>query len=173
MKFVPSIPLVFVTLLAICPLASCAAVGVKATMGRSLDESKISGIKPNVTSLAEVLAWFGPPDYVIDGTRRMIDEEAFFATQTSQGFEGRPPTKGDPIPTRVLKAPDGMVILIYSNPEEKGWTGAAYSITGQTEPVLEESVTSARSNELFIFLSKKNRTVVTVAGGKSARVGER
>ncbi|MCI0400376.1 MAG: hypothetical protein L0Z68_03615 [Gammaproteobacteria bacterium] len=64
--------------------------------GVPFDRGKIAGIKPGVTTFSEVLNWFGPPDYIIDGTKTVLGPIpppylSFQPTEESvQGYSRRP-----------------------------------------------------------------------------------
>lgn len=145
--------------IAICYLAlltGCmtSAQTFKLAPGVPLDRSKIALIKAGVTTLSEVLDWFGPPDYIIDGTKRMLEPIPppyflFHPIETS-------------VPTRVLTAPEGTVILVYAVRE--GQIDYSHLLVA---PVVTgvKIAHDYHEQELYIYLSKKDRIVVEVLRG--------
>lgn len=129
------------------------------TVGIPVDKSKVALIKPGITTFSEILEWFGPPDYIIDGTQRMVDEAA--------RIPGDSPYK--PIPTRTLTSPEGMVILIYSNATIKTGGGSFGGVTGFVRAERMQLQTEHDLNEIFIYLSKKDRVVMEVAVHNAAK----
>lgn len=136
-------------LVLICVLAGC--LSGRTTVGNPLNQDKVGLIKPKVTTFSEILTLLGPPDYIVDGTKSVMDEEAFysmFATmRVDPNADDYPET---PVSTRVLTAPDGMVLLIYRQTVMRETTVARRLSLG------------IRPGELFIYLSKKDRTVITL-----------
>jgi hypothetical protein len=105
-------------------------------------------IKPGVSSLSEVLTLLGPPHYVIDGSRRLLDEESVWTLLRTM----KSPSS---IPTRELTAPEGTVILIYSH----------LTFYQDSTPVHFRSH-DRKKHELFIYVSKADKKVIDVAGGQ-------
>ena len=133
-------------------LVGCGTVFMKATTGLPLDKSKIKRIMPGVTTFSEILAWLGPPDFIIDGTQRMVDEAAPISDLSA------------PVATRTLASPDGEVILIYSNPSMVGRdTFAVVGVDAYDRHL------GARPYEVFIYLSKKELMVTDLGVGDSIR----
>ena len=139
----------FAALIAVYLLNGCIAVKVESTHGSALDTKQIDSIKPGITKFSDILEWFGPPDFIIDGTQQIVDFE-----RSSGMVYGS-------ISTRTLTAPDEMVILIYtlSSTQEIAITGVA---VGAAVIHVENEI---RPNEAFIFLSKKDHTVLSVVAG--------
>ncbi len=127
-----------------CVLSSCIASSHETKVGVELDEARIGEIKPGTTTFSEILEWFGPPDYIIDGTQQIYD------TVSATG--------GPEIPTRVFTAPPGMVICIYVRSRYQG-SGAVSMV-----PIMGLDGASyrfsARANELFVYISKQDRRVI-------------
>jgi hypothetical protein len=138
-------------------LNGCGAVYGTITVGRRLDAAKLAQIKPGVTTMAEILQWFGPPDYVVDGRQTVIDEPAFLAETPMDFKASHRPLR--PVPMRALRAPEGSVILIYSAVEAQ--SGRAIAASG----LLAQESTQARAGEVFIFLSKETRKITELAVG--------
>jgi hypothetical protein len=128
-------------------LAGCSGTGTMKMRAAPPAASDRSGfITPGTTTFSEILDQLGPPDYIIDGRQEIVD-----VAGDALGLAG------SPIPTRTLTAPDGMVILIYTSSisqlDFQGWSSM--------------HVQRRVSNEIFIYLSKEDRTVVSVGAGSS------
>jgi hypothetical protein len=94
-----------------------------------------------VTSLRDILAWFGPPEYIIDGTQTIPETHpAFFP--------------GVQIPTRVLSSREGEVLLVYTKVTTEDATAHAsgYSQRRQAE----------HPNDVMIFVRKADYKVAGV-----------
>jgi len=126
---------------------------MKGTSGSQLNPDKINSIEPGVTGIAEILEWLGPPDLIIDGTKKIFDQEN--AGSVMYGS----------ISTRTLTAPEGMVILVYFLRSEYTTTLRGVSV-GYTAIQVQEVI---RPNELFIYLSKKDKTVVSLVSGNRSK----
>lgn len=135
----PSILLTLTAVSLLSLLPSCMVFHMSTQVGIPLDRHKIALIEPGATHLAQILEWFGPPDYIIDGTQQMPD--------VSSGMQG----------TRTLTAPEGTVILIYTNMTHECWG------VGSPGGVIQE--VAFLPNELAIILSKNDHTVVDKAIG--------
>lgn len=148
--------------LAICLLASgCVVAQGTITVGRALDPAKVADLKPGITTMSEILQWFGPPDYVIDGRQVMLDEAGFLAETPMDFKASRQPPRV--VPVRPVRAPEGTLIFVYSTVQARsGRTTAASGLLAQES-------TSARPGEVFIFLSKDTRKVADVAIGRPAK----
>lgn len=156
-----------VTLLVAPVWTGCALNSSRVSAGRPVDAAALASITPDITTLSEVLTALGPPDYIIDGSQRLLDEEAFFASFSLSGrYNFR--TKelaATPISTRILTAPEGEVILIYP----------ATAVTGRVVggAALKTESAAGRSGDLLVFVSKKGRIVARVVhsdpGEKSNR----
>jgi hypothetical protein len=152
--------------------AGCIAMGSSydelTTIGRPLDPLPLSSIKPGATTFSEVLDLLGPPDFIVAGQQRLMDEESFFAT-----FRGSPNIRNRPISTRQIKAPPGSVILIYSYIESKRNqdtfsvlllpSPATFGFDELNQYIVRENKT--RANEAFIYLSITDQKVISVAVG--------
>ncbi|MCI0560201.1 MAG: hypothetical protein MN733_17065 [Nitrososphaera sp.] len=126
--------------------------------GEPFDRNNITRLKPGVTTLSEVLGWFGPPDKIIDGTQSMPEPipPPGFSDVSERSIEKT-------VPTRVLTAPEGMVILVYVE-------RAGYNHYSAGTPIVLP-VSGLRidigyhEKELFIYLSKKDKVVTQVSTG--------
>jgi len=119
------------------------------------DEQRVGHIVPSVTTMTEIFDSFGPPDFIIDGTQRVVDTESVLYQYKLQT-----------LPTRVVTAPQGTVILIYAG-GEGSFTGG-YVPGPRQEPTkpdlaIEYARTAQRSDELWIFISKEDKTVMSIA----------
>lgn len=141
-------------------LSGCVGVHGTIQLGRPLDPVKLARIVPGATTFREVLTWFGPPDYIIDGTKSVLDEAKFWAEMPTIGSL---PLRS--IPTRPLRAPSGSVILIYNSQSREGTSGI---LAGGVVEV-QQDFSSARPGEVFVLISKADRTVVAVADGNASR----
>lgn len=159
--------LFFVLLVAVSAAACSVASHEEITrIGGPLDPSKVSAIEPGLTTFSNILDLLGPPDFIVTGKRQIMDEESFFAT-----FRGSPKTR--PISTRQITAPPGTVILIYVQIESirkhHGFLAPSLwlpTVVGADELyhyIVRDN--KARANELFIYLSKKDQTVIAIAHG--------
>lgn len=146
-------------LLFLCILSSCVAgVGgshVKVASGYLLDKSKIALIKPGITTLSDILAWFGPPHYIIDESHKILEQQPTPSQYLLTGLEF-----AESFPTRVLTAPDEMFLLIYVY-GEKDFVFHYAHVAGAGAGSIDVKY---KDKEFFIYLSKKDRTVVTTAG---------
>jgi hypothetical protein len=138
--------------------------------GTNLDKNKVALIKPGVTTLSEILEWFGPPWSIIDGTQYGLRGE-FISRQPGTPLPAATagPTSGAPRVVGVMKyvqsnawtAPDGMVILAYGRASGHAAAGfAAVPVGGMASQTHVE----AQGDAFLIYLSKKNRTVVKTEG---------
>lgn len=122
--------------------------------GDPLDQGKIALIEPARTTFTEILAWLAPPDYIIDGTQRIPEALPVPYTSTSDYYRF---ANAAYIPTRSLTAPEGTVILIY----QQVHIGGLY-LTEIYNPIQREDI-AYQDNELFVYISKNNHTVIAVA----------
>jgi len=102
-----------------------------------LDRQRLSTLVPGVSTFSEVLTQFGPPDAIVDGTKQF-----------------KPAPSGSVLATRVINAPDGMVILIYADASGYGATLNAANVVGVKNDIV--------ANEVFIYVSKTTLKVVEV-----------
>jgi len=153
MKIASSILCALIVLMICCLQFGC-VIGHRSitTFGNPLDQGKISLIKPGATTLGEILTWFGPPDFIIDGSQRIVDTQSLIA-----GYSAKP--NQYPIPTRTLASPEGMVILIYIHKKIEA-VGKTFSLIHTSAIYKGKAI--MHSKELFIFLSKKDLTVVEI-----------
>lgn len=128
--------------------------------GAPLDRTKIARLKPGITTLSEVLGWFGPPDKIIDGTQTIPEPipPPGFSDVSDSRIEKT-------VPTRVLTAPEGMVILVYV--ERAGYHhDSRGAIPAPVLPVSGIRIDIGyHEKELFIYLSKKDKVVTQVSMG--------
>lgn len=138
------------------------------TIGRPVDALKVSAIQPGKTTFSQVLELLGPPDYIVGDQQQVVDEELFFAA-----FRGSPKIQTRPISTRHIKARPDTVILVY------GHIVIKRQQTAISTPLLPVPMNfgkdeiyqyvgrenQARAHEVFIYLSKKDQTVISVAHG--------
>ena len=140
-----------------CALNGCFGVYGTVQIGPPLPAEKLARIVPGTTTLKDVLSSLGPPDYIIDGSKSIIDEARFWAEM---------PTVGElqtrRVPTRQLRAPGDAVILVYSSSTREG--GSALLLSGGVVQAREDYV-SARPGEVFVFISKERQVVLAVADG--------
>jgi hypothetical protein len=109
------------------------------------DPERLAAVKPG-TSFAEVMSLLGPPHHIIDGTRRLLDEEAVWSQlRTAQTRV---------IPAREIAAPEDTAILVYTH-LVLSWSSAPTHFS-----------THDRKNEVFVFVSKSTLRVTDVAGGR-------
>jgi hypothetical protein len=125
-------------------LNDCVAIRGKVTFGTALSEDNINRIKPGVTSFSELLGWFGPPGYIVDGTQTLLDLSAMAAY-----------SPGDPEVERTLSSPEGQVILIYQ------YVAQTVTYVGSKQSPAELS-----SQEMLIYLDKSSHLVVSVIKGE-------
>jgi hypothetical protein len=127
----------------------------KSTVGAPLDREKAAQIQPGITSLKEVLSWFGPPDFIIDGTQRIPNAEAIVTAYGSKLWPIIPWSNA--IKPRSLTSPEGTVLCIYQYIEyaEKADFGGIIAIGGG----------GPREGELFVFVAKDTLVVTDVAFG--------
>ncbi|MGH8065517.1 MAG: hypothetical protein ACRERE_09815 [Candidatus Entotheonellia bacterium] len=119
---------------------------------------KVAQIQPGVTTLKDVLAWFGPPDFIIDGTQRIPDTRSMGAAYGANPVSPTLFFGTNPIRPRFLTSPEGTVILIYICAElSNRFVLAGGAGTGGQE--------ISEADELFIFISKDSLTVTDVAVG--------
>ena len=98
-------------------LFGCMSGYQRSTIGVPLDRGKVAQIQQGVTTLKEVLAWFGPPDFIIDGTQRMPDTRSMGAAYGANPVSPTLFFGTTPIRPRLLTSPEGTVILIYISAE--------------------------------------------------------
>lgn len=136
-------------------LGSCVSctVGSKTLRLRPpLDVSKLNEVESGVTALRDILEWFGPPDFIIDGTQEIYDLQSGLVT-------------GLQVPTRTLSAPEGTVILLYlSNLQHED------SFVEMSVPIItvDNYQYSVRANEIMIFVRKHDRKVLNAFIGGEA-----
>jgi hypothetical protein len=114
-------------------------------------------IKRGETTLDELLTWFGPPDYIIDGKQKLVDYVSVFAGYCVAG-PAPYAAMGDRITNRVLEAREGEVILVYLyvRMEVDVSISSGYASTGRYGG-------KVRAQELQIHVSKTERTVTDFA----------
>jgi len=158
------------TYVVVCLAVLTGCTVMKASGGTTLDKNEVALIKPGVTTFSEVLAWFGPPDSIIDGTQTGLGpvhypveiNNSFKATAAADLRAGRRPvigvTKFEPI--GVYTAPEGMVILSY------GRGSASITVVAVPTPVgrADQSYGESHGEGFLIYNSKKDRTVVKTEG---------
>ena len=147
----------FIPLIICQLLTGCMSFNQKLKSGISLSNDKILLIELGKTNFSEILERFGPPDYIIDGTQKILDTEAAFGGGGLSYIY-------NPIPTRTLISPDGMVILIYKRNE---WE-IKEKVRAFFYMEITEMHNEVHSDEIFIYISKKDRTVVTVVSGAAS-----
>jgi hypothetical protein len=133
-------------------LGSCASFKSTTTSGTPLDLSKLNEVQVGVTDLRAILEWFGPPEQIIDGTREILDEQARM-------------TFNVPIATRTLSAPDGAVILLYPNQRQ---ADASMVVAASPFGAVSKDRYALRSNEMMIFIRKRDHKVLNVLVGGMA-----
>lgn len=122
-------------------------------------EEEIGLIKPGETTFSEILDWFGPPHFVIDGTQEMLDVEAVMASKSPWiGF----------LPTRTLTAPEGMVILVYQYYDVEIGIKAIAMGVGTSVHINQKM----KDGEIFIYLSKTDRVVEEIVVGSALNAAE-
>lgn len=139
-------------------LSGCVGVHGTRQIGRPLDQARLAQIIPGTTTVREVMSWFGPPDYVIDGSRSMIDEAKFWADMPTFG---KMPRRS--VPTRPLLAPGDTLILIYSTSSGEVTAGR---LAGGLIAV-DQDWRRARPGEVFVLISKLEHVVLAVADGNA------
>ncbi len=135
-------------------LGSCVSPGVTVRrmtleIGAPFDVSKLDEVQVGVTDLRDILEWFGPPDFIIDGTQEILDRQGGLAA-------------GLQLPTRTLSAPEGTVILLYTvNLRMDDWS------VDVTHPfaTVEKRRYGVRGNELMIFVRKRDHMVLNALRG--------
>ena len=143
---------------------------IKFSGGTTLDKEKVARIKPGVTTLSEILEWFGPPWSIIDGTQYGLRGE-FISREPGKPLPAATagPTSGVPRVIGLMKyvhsnawtAPAGMVILAYGRATGLASGGfAAVPVGGMASQTHVE----AQGDGFLIYLSKKDRTVVKTEG---------
>jgi hypothetical protein len=130
---------------------SCMMFKATTRVGSPLDLGKLKEVQAGVTDLRDILEWFGPPDHIIDGTQEIIDE---------QGGA----TPGLQFATRTLSAPEGAVILLYSNLRREDSVVHASTPAG----VAGKHQYAARANEMMIFVRKGDHKVLSAFAGGEA-----
>jgi len=120
----------------------CVAYQLKTGHASPMDNAAVAKVTPGV-ALTDVLTWLGPPDYIIDGTRRIVDAS------------GGPP--------RTITAPDGTVILVYGN------TSSETTFVGGGAVPGARSRSSHMVADLFVVVSKKDKRVLETARSVSVR----
>lgn len=131
-------------------LSSCASFKSTTTTGTPLDLSKLKEVQTGVTDLRAILEWFGPPEQIIDGTQEILDDQARLMP-------------GVPIATRTLSAPEGAVILLYSNQRR---ADSSMVMTGTPVGAAGKDRYTVHSNEMMIFIRKRDHKVVNVLVGE-------
>jgi hypothetical protein len=130
------------------------AVAGRMNVGKPLNNTELQ-ITPGLTTVSQLFEDVGPPDYIIDGSRRLLDEEAFFAAFSRGRYDFKTKQReSTPVSTRVLTAPEGEVILVYAATAFNGRI-----LGGGNVPVKLEAAAS-KSGDVLIFVDKLSRTVV-------------
>jgi hypothetical protein len=130
--------------------ASCVYVKMNYYQGKPIDWDRLPEVESGVTTFSEILQLFGPPHYIIDGAKELVDNYAL--ANAKPCFSA--------IPTRMLSAPEGQVILIYQHTKGK------LTLKGPAvAAALLKLSNDMRPNELFIYLSKKDWIVAHVVSG--------
>ncbi|MCI0557021.1 MAG: hypothetical protein MN733_00885 [Nitrososphaera sp.] len=126
--------------------------------GKPFDRNNIARLKPGVTTFSEVLSWFGPPDKIIDGTQSMPEPIPLpgYSELSERSIEKT-------VPTRVLTAPEGMVILVYVERAGHNHYSAGTPIVLPVSGIRVEK--GYHENELLIYVSKKEKVVTQVSSG--------
>ena len=121
---------------AVLVLGGCVAYRLTTGHASPIDPAVAEHIRPG-TPLSDVLSRLGPPDYIVDGTRRIIDAA------------GGPP--------RVLTAPDGAVILVYGHASSETTFMGGGLVPGA------EARSAHLVADVFVFVSKTERVVLHTA----------
>lgn len=129
--------------------ASCTVLSTTLRLSGPLDVSKVSEIQAGVTDLRDILEWFGPPDFIVDGTQEIYDQKGGVMS-------------GLHFPTRTLSAPEGTVIFLYSSNLRHEDLFMQMSIPVVTVDKYQYSV---RANELMIFVRKRDYKVLNAFVG--------
>ena len=132
------------------------SINQKSTIGIPLDHKEVARIQRGVTTLKEVLAWFGPPDFIIDGTQHIPNARTMGAAYSANPV-GMYLFGIDPIKPRLLTSPEGTVILIYTSVDVSNRADVVLAVGGGGQ--------KAGENEVFIFVSKDTLIVMDVALG--------
>ena len=144
--------LMFISLLFI--VFGCFSGAHHGTVGTPLDAQKITEIEPGVTTLTQVLHILGPPNLIVDGSQPVLNYDIAIINQGCYCFE-------DYYPPRTLTSPEGTVILLYQYSEMSGnMKGAAFPVG-----VHVDADFACRSNELLVFISKKEHVVTEIVTG--------
>lgn len=135
-------------------LSGCMAmVRVSYSGGTPVDKEKAALIKPGITTLSDILAWFGPPDVIIEGTQKVLDYTQVHYDRTKDVDEW---------PMQIVTAPEGTVILAYWKGE--GVSGSALVAEPFTQSKYMHLYHEIRADVYAIVLSKKEKTVVETFG---------
>jgi hypothetical protein len=131
-------------LVMVAPFAGCGGGFVRVESAAPLDRKGLSALVPGVTSFSTVVSEFGPPHAIVDGVKDLATPPAGPLT---------PQTKA--LPSRVVHAPDGMVILVYfGDLSASGGFLTVATVAGSRSEIA--------ANEVFIYLSKTTLKVVEV-----------
>lgn len=118
--------------------------------------AQLRSIEPGKSTLADVLARLGPPDFIIDGTQRLVEPESLAVGYSADRLSMV--TSVSPTPYRSITAQEGTVILIYQYVEVEtgGMVGAAPYAVG----VIGRFGKRIRHDEVFLYVSKQDLRVV-------------
>ena len=119
--------------------------------GEVLDADRLAQVKVGRTGLREILEWFGPPDYIIDGTQNIPEHTPQLSIQTSQG-------------TRTLSSRSNEVLLIYTAGERVQSTVVGATLWG----TYDEERQVLRPHEVMIIVRKDDYKVTGVITPKDA-----
>ena len=137
-------------------LSGCMTLRSHVTVGQPLDPARLAQIKPGQTTMGEVLAWLGPPEFIVEGAQTVLDSRSL-----ASGYLIDPPHAWwtDPVRTRTLTAPAGTVLFVYQS----------ISMDMHLDLAIPTGVAAGRGGieiepgDFLIFISKNDERVVDVA----------
>ena len=133
--------------------AGCVSLQQTRTLGTPLDDSRVASIRVGSTHLDTILAWFGPPDFIIDGSRQLLEYPSLI-----DGYCAELHCNSAGLRSRALEAPPGTVLLIYAyvRMETRVLGGGSYLWIGRGS-------VEATPAELMLYVDKDTLVVTDKA----------